>query len=391
MANKKPYPALRRVEHRTHRTVSIRPNAPTARLRLGVNQQRASRFFRLPPELRMRIYGDVFAPYDDEGRRYRTTAVYYRPGYEAHHQTETSPLLACRRIWLEANHLPLELATHTFWFSGGPLDSQRMREAAAAQEREDNEESQLANRTPTEPERFQQVFEKLTPLNFTSLNRVHFFASRAWLELCLFDEVLSKPLCHGRFAAKRLTITFRDADWGLSAQLLPEEVDFGWLDTLLTCPQLGAVKELSLELELRSERYEWLDRVVDRVANKQSRRFKPSSRRHGSVWSRPAVDFFEEGTTYAVVALRWDNTSSIARMQQHRSGARILGGELLDYEPLTKRSARIGRKRGGRRSSAVWYRNHWQDVELTKAAERANSAAELMMEWEREGSLLRLV
>ena len=105
---------LKRIEHDTGKTVSIRPNAPTACLRLAVNRQHTSHFFRLPPELRIWIYERVFAPRDDAGRPYKTAAPYYRPGCEAHHVTEIAFLFTCRRICLEANHLPLEFATQTF-------------------------------------------------------------------------------------------------------------------------------------------------------------------------------------------------------------------------------------------------------------------------------------
>ncbi|KAK5119194.1 hypothetical protein LTR85_007808 [Meristemomyces frigidus] len=392
MSKRKPYTALRQIEHRTQRTVSIRPNAPTARLRLAVNQQCGSRFFQLPPELRMRIYDYIFEPYDDGTRRYRTTAAYYRPGYEAEHRTYTAFLRACRRVWLEASHLPLKLATHTFWFSGGPLDFQRMREAAAAA-KEDGDTKKVAHilRTPTEPEMFEQFFGKLTPLNFTYLHHVHFFASKAWLEGFLLDEVLDKSVCYGLFRAKRLTITIRDVDWGFSKKLPAEEVNLWWFDRLLSCPQLGGVEQLCLELEARVERCMWLCSVAARVAKKQSKRFKPSAARHESGWSRPAVDVYSDIVTYSMVKLSWERTTASARMQLHRSGARILDKQLVDYAPLTKRTTRIERKRGGRRSSAVWDRNHRQDIEITKSAKRANAAAESIVEWERAGSLLRFV
>lgn len=169
--------ALKEIQSRTHKQVSIRPDAPTRRLRFGIRRQRASRFFKLPAELRLRIYELIFAPYDDVSYPYKSTEAHYRPGYEARHQTCATFLSACRRVWLEANHLPLKLAAHTFWFFRGPFDAQRLRENPAALR--DNRHPPV----PTEADRYHDFFRKLTTLNSTHLNQVHIFASLGWLTL----------------------------------------------------------------------------------------------------------------------------------------------------------------------------------------------------------------
>ena len=55
-------------------------------------------------------------PYDHEEDKYKEDDFYYRPEHRARHITSTSLLLTCRRSWLEANHLPLQLGDHSFWF-----------------------------------------------------------------------------------------------------------------------------------------------------------------------------------------------------------------------------------------------------------------------------------
>ena len=174
------------IEEQTGRWLSMRTETHSASTRINVNAQRASRFFALPPEVRLRIYESVFAENPDPTALYRSSAPYFRPGHERLPRTDTTLLLTCRRIWLEANHLPLKLATHRFWFFNGPLDLARLKQSARTlaatqpfggivMDESDAEE----NRIPLENERYREFFERLTPLDRTQLGHVQIFAFTA--------------------------------------------------------------------------------------------------------------------------------------------------------------------------------------------------------------------
>ena len=115
MSTHVPLSHLETIEQATRRTVSIETKCNSESLSKCHPQDQAS-LFSLPPELRLQIFAIATSPVNHPDFPYRAADTWYRPGqYEARHITSTTLLLTCRRIWLEASHLPLWQSTLTFW------------------------------------------------------------------------------------------------------------------------------------------------------------------------------------------------------------------------------------------------------------------------------------
>ena len=149
------------VKCETGRHVSIRTIAKSPALRMKINTQEQSPFFDLPPELRLLIYQLTLAEYSDSKNLYEPSTSYWRPGFEGSQKTDTALLLSCRKFWLEANRLPLKLATHNFWFHNGPFDLARLRQNATMLDatmldpnKAGQERIRESTRVPTETQRY---------------------------------------------------------------------------------------------------------------------------------------------------------------------------------------------------------------------------------------------
>lgn len=101
------------------------PNAisPTA-----INTQAQSPLFaKLSPEIRHQIFSYVLAEYEDMSRAYSPDQehhaddfwMYFRPRCKAPLVIDLNLLYTCRRVYYEAHHLPMRLATHRFWARRG--------------------------------------------------------------------------------------------------------------------------------------------------------------------------------------------------------------------------------------------------------------------------------
>ena len=87
---------------------------------LLVDEQVQSPLFKLPPELRETIWQLTVASYDNLDRPYEINSHYCRPGYTHAQKIDTALLRTCRKIYLEAYHLPLSCNTIAFWAYRGP-------------------------------------------------------------------------------------------------------------------------------------------------------------------------------------------------------------------------------------------------------------------------------
>lgn len=388
---------LQDVEKRTGRTLSVRTKAHLASLRIKVKKQRTSRFFTLPAEIRVRIYECVFAEYHDPNELYKTTARYFRPGYEGRLKTDTTMLLTCRRVWIEANHLPLKLATHAFWFFNGPLDLARLKQGAAADM--DIENGDETKRVPSEINRYQSFFQRMTPLNRLQLNRIHIFASQPWLQNFGLDPTTLFQV--DWFNANHVTITIRDSEWGAWKDMGESDVDRSWLETLLRSPNLRDIQTLHLEFEMNVNEEEKLEAIISRFSNLRGRYFKRRGDVVNGQWERlsfssPKQDNLGGGSTcrtfYTTRVITWVSTRSHEGLHKHPRGYWICDGELEDFRSERQKFMAETRKRGGRRSKSVWYRNHWQPRYLSeKEIEKQDEAAAHVEYWIQEGSLLRLI
>ncbi|KAK3707038.1 hypothetical protein LTR37_012370 [Vermiconidia calcicola] len=340
---------------------------------------------------------------------YNKSAPYFRPGYAASHKTDTKLLLACRRTWLEANHLPMKLATHSFWFFNGPLDLARLRQSSATLFDRDHINTGM-NRTckihPPEPYRYADFFQRLTPLSRTQLEHVHIFVSLSWLHPFHGGLDPTTYLSTEWFATKELTITIRDGDWDWWISKRASQIETSWLQTLLDTPNLDEIRILRLELEMGTEDVKQLDAVTSVMANMQGTQLQRSGGVELGEWSKPTavVEVCETAgvlkqshvqTTYLTRTILWTPKHLNDGPRKHPSGYWTVNRELVDCWTPGQMVMGKARKRDGRRSLPVWRRNHWQLRFLNERAqqrfEQRAKAAAYMKSWHTEGSLLRLV
>lgn len=416
-AKKPKYLALKQLEESTGRIVSIRPRIPADadhheeyqeedQEEVQKGDRRELHFFTLPPELRLAIYELVLEPLDDPNAPYKQSALYWRPEYQARHKTDYSILLTCRQIWLEACELPLKLATHPFWFHNGPHDLERLKWSAAVQAAApEDAEKMEKKRVPSEVDRYQGFFKRLTPLNLTQLNHIQIFASCAWLPPNHDGLNIGSYFNKDWFAAKKLTITIRHSEWEVWDKMDPEKIDIQWIKALLNHKSLK-LRTLCLELEMNIEKAERLDSIAARYSALDGKAFV----RHGDVekghWTKSTViaslqddmgllNELQAVASFLTRIVTWKSTSTAEGRHQYPRGFVIKDGGLQDFQSARQRFKTRARKRGGRRSMAVWYRNHWQprysnEEELAELV-RQDTAAQLMEQWAEDGSLLRLV
>jgi hypothetical protein len=136
---------------------------------------------RIPPEVRNRIFEYVLT--EDEDIQYKQDTHYTRPGYGSHKSLLTNLLLTCRRVYLEAHHLPLINREHVFWHHREPEGTGYENESA--------------------------YFSRFRPDQLAMVRKVHLFTQQFWLEGSLQD-VCRLPVIQ---TIEKMTITLRRGDW----------------------------------------------------------------------------------------------------------------------------------------------------------------------------------
>lgn len=116
MSPQEPHSLVREIERQISRVVGIEAVECTSALSKCHPQDHSPIFANLPREIRQFIWEYATAPYEDERHPYEKNEYYYRPGHTARIVSDTNLLLTCRRIWLEANALPMLQAEHCFWY-----------------------------------------------------------------------------------------------------------------------------------------------------------------------------------------------------------------------------------------------------------------------------------
>ena len=157
-------------------------------------------FAQLPGEVRHLIYQFCLQGSPDLSRPYSIHTRYYRPGYTHARFININLLLACRRIYLEVDHLAVSLNEHLIYnpIKQGPpghipylLNSPKYRRLLKRSQRE-------------------------------HIRQVHIFAPQLWLEDWNFQfENYCKTWLHSNFGIgpnndehpERLKITLRHTDW----------------------------------------------------------------------------------------------------------------------------------------------------------------------------------
>ncbi|KAF7194579.1 hypothetical protein HII31_04085, partial [Pseudocercospora fuligena] len=290
-------------------------------------------YSKLPKEIRDMIFEYATAQYEDIDKKYKETAFWCRPGHrvsDAHiklhshilyrieslvagpnlitltltceaniyvpkalHKTCTNLLLTCRRIWLEANSLPMKQAVFTFWMkpTRGPPEK--------------HPDTRGYGQDPLRN-------DSLTKLNRGNLTTLHYFLQMFVAESMFFPNSEEATLFQ-RVTPKVLRITVRHTDWWYWEDDEPLRLENAWVQRILDAPLMKSVNEFSLELETLERNKGQLQVIVDRLIKMRGR----ASLSYGlitrfEIHSDPHIDDKEyepykgmKILDYRVVALKW--------------------------------------------------------------------------------------
>lgn len=382
-------PTLEEIERQTGANISIATELSTANLS-KCNLQQQSPLFRLPAEIRNIIMPMVAERFDDPANEYVERQFWWRPGHHAKHLYSTAFLRTCRRMWLEANALPMLQAEHCFWYR----ESDRVPTWCTAV-------------SSDEIERMRLFLNTITDNGARSFQHLHLFAQMVFVDDPFSDSGIGKitrmlagdrPVSVGtpvrQVVPKVLTLTIRHFDcwgWENGQQLhltLPSIVTI--LDDL---DRLG-VETFRLELETLLHKVPQLQSILTSLRELDESRTHSSSA-VDSAGGQPPPEMrsglrLQEGdhkTSWSGPADGpWPNQSQYADMSQ------------LDYRVVT----------------LTWKRLHFREAVLNEAdslvgetikssetcenallgfRERSFKAAAGAYEqqWAKEGSLLRFL
>lgn len=252
----------RALERHTKKVISIE-SSPTAENILKCNQQSQSPLFgRFPPEIRNEIFSLALLQYEDVTKPYRKNRERYRPGHRAPHIISTNLLLTCRRIWLEANHWPMEHAVHSFW--GYYDDSGYDRDPEVSGRSEDGLYYH------SDDVDFEPFNKKLTVLQRSRVKHIHVFTPVSWLDMYLDESFLWKALESDLTNLHSFTITIRHVDWwkwdkNRAPRISKFDLYDSWIKELIHRLLDNRFDEFRLELETLEGHVDKLRQIVDKV------------------------------------------------------------------------------------------------------------------------------
>jgi hypothetical protein len=221
------------IETRTKKALTIETK-PSPENISKCNQQLQSPLFGiLPPEIRNDIFSLALMQYEDLTQTYPENDFSYRPGHRARRIVSTELLLTCRRIWLEANHWPMEQAVHSFWFD----HYRRPRWTHTG--------------TWNDDIRFMRFMDKFP--SSLRIKHIQISAQLYWFEGSLFHSHLWKRLADKSLYLDTFTVTIRNSDWWNWESDAPLRFEEGQVRDLLR--KLGATRTSEFHLEL--ETLEW--------------------------------------------------------------------------------------------------------------------------------------
>lgn len=151
---------VKKIESRTKQVLSIETTLSDSNI-AKCHPQWQSPLYQLPKEIRDLIFLFASTQSPDPRHEYREAAYYYRPGHTARLKTYTSFLLSCRKVWLEANSLPMQQAEHAFWFQRGPFDVEVDKRWPVNVRREQH--------------RYRNKIQSMTNANLSNLTHIHLF------------------------------------------------------------------------------------------------------------------------------------------------------------------------------------------------------------------------
>jgi hypothetical protein len=300
-----------------HQVMPILPTEYSPEALASCHMQEQSLLFSVVPrELRSEIFRLACAPYDDAEQPYRYTDYFYRPGHHAKIKSCTSMLYTCRRAWIEASHLPLQLAEPTFWMRS-----------------EDRQPKWTRNRLPTahdnglrDEQRFLDFMHGLTARNRSNLKRVHIFAQMYWLEQDMWTSIVfdgSKKDYRNFDWPPEVKITIRHTDWWFWERGRDLSMKDDFIGRLLGRPAFQGSKIFVLDLEtLRSsqKKVDQLKAIIKRIKRDQNSighwAIEDNSGLEIMHWTRPGnIDGAPVSAhnhlsqlDYCVYRIRWRNT-----------------------------------------------------------------------------------
>ena len=211
----------------------------------------------------------------------------------------------------------------------------------------------------------------LHPSTARNAKNVQIFASEAWLNSL---NGLQPHFSKLWFTATTLTITIRKFDWIGR----PSGINVSWLKEMLSSPLLANIQELRLELEWTNGQE--LAALAAAITTVTSKNFTCKGHKISS----------EDRA--AVATITWTSNVAVPVVHKHPKGYTMRDRRVETFVGVPVRGK--PKKRGGRRSQAVWYRSHWRpdfSGPEGKKALREGKAAALTEKWVEEGSLLCLV
>lgn len=223
----------RDLEVQTGKVLAIEASPTTENIAKCHQQSQSPLFSVLPAEIRNEIFSLALLQHEDLAHPYPENGFCYRPGHRARRVVNTALLLTCRRIWLEANHWPMEQAVHSFWFG----DDRRPGWA--------NNKSHHCN----DDLRFQTFFSSLTTLQHSRIKHIQVLVQMHWLVGSLRSSYLWNRLRYHLPSVRTFTITIRHSDWPLWEHDMTLRLDVDKIHNLLHSPGATHITEFRLELE----------------------------------------------------------------------------------------------------------------------------------------------
>jgi hypothetical protein len=336
MASAKSTQRSKRIEAQTHKVLTIETTPTTENIAKCNQQLQYPLFKKLPAESRKVIFSLALLQYEDLANPYPEHDFCYRPAHRARRIVSTDLLLTCRRIWLEANHWPMEQAVHSFWFDTDRRPTWTKNFVSA-------HTSSMFPAIDNDDSRFTCFVKSLTPLQKSRIRHIQIFAQMYWLEDFLCFSSLWHPSSLGVPALSSFTITIRHSDWDLWEEGEPLGLNLKCVSGLLRSNVGGPVSEFRLELETFESHVDQLRPILESL--------------------KSATEPSEDDT------VRWELTAPFG--ESSWSGPTNLGGEEREiYSQRDKLNYRI--------TTMEWRR-------------REPAAEKLEQRWREEGSLLKLL
>lgn len=205
---------IQRLEATTKRPITISTTLTPSNLS-QCHQQPQSRLFALPAELREIIFSLATAPYYAYGTYRNKSELHYRPDHQAHRTTSTTLLLTCRRIWLEAHHMPMQQAHHCYYLPDTSWDWDDSERSVLMRDSEYSMGSQAGLTMGP----LVDFATRLTSHSRDLFRHLHVSANLGYLASHTRYVVPLLLSTTGGACPERLTITIRHVDWFVSLSL----------------------------------------------------------------------------------------------------------------------------------------------------------------------------